>query len=145
MIVARSPVVRLVIRAASPLALVVAAYVFFAGHNQPGGGFAAGLVVGAVISLRTVSGLQKPTHAMALLAAGSAVVAAVAIAPLFGGEEVLDQVVVERSLPLLGKVKAGSALLFDTGVMAVVVGLVTAVLDGLGAAALDEDDGLVSS
>ena len=56
MIRGRSPVVRSAIRAASPLALLVAAFLFFAGHNQPGGGFAAGLVIGAVVALRTVAG-----------------------------------------------------------------------------------------
>ena len=46
MISSRSPIVELGVRAASPLALVVAAFLFFAGHNRPGGGFAAGLVLG---------------------------------------------------------------------------------------------------
>ena len=40
MIGTRSPIVRLAIQATSPLALVVATYLFFAGHNRPGGGFA---------------------------------------------------------------------------------------------------------
>jgi len=34
---------------------------------------------------------------------------------------------------MLGKVKSGSALLFDLGVTAIVVGLVTALLEGFGA------------
>src|SRR3546814_8752851 len=33
-------------RAMLPLALVVGIYIFLRGHNQPGGGFIAGLVVG---------------------------------------------------------------------------------------------------
>ena len=41
--------------AVTPIALVAAAYVLFAGHNQPGGGFAAGLMLGAVIVLRDLS------------------------------------------------------------------------------------------
>ena len=52
MIAERSIVVRTGIQLAGPLAAVVAAYLFFAGHNQPGGGFAAGLVLGAVVALR---------------------------------------------------------------------------------------------
>jgi hypothetical protein len=52
------------------------------------------------------------------------------------GQPLLDQVVVSRQVPLLGKVKTGSALIFDLGVVAVVVGLVIAVLDGFGAASL---------
>ena len=63
MIRGRSPVARAAIRAASPLAMLVGAYLFFAGHNRPGGGFAAGLVVGAVVALRMIVGLPRPRDA----------------------------------------------------------------------------------
>ena len=138
MIGSRSPIVRLGIRAATPLALVVGTYLLFAGHNNPGGGFAAGLVYGAIITLRTVAGMQRPTHATGVITAGLATVAAVALAPLIFGNELLDQEIVSATLPLLGKVKTGSALPFDIGVAAIVVGLVIALLDGLGATELDE-------
>ncbi len=120
------------------LALVVAAFLFFGGHNRPGGGFAAGLVLGAVVALRAVAGLQRPATATALLSAGGILACGVALAPVVGGGLLLDQVVAETTVPLLGKVKTGSALLFDAGVTLVVVGLVVAVLDGLGATALAE-------
>lgn len=133
MIAPQSPIVRLGIRSASPLAIIVATYLLFAGHNNPGGGFAAGLVFGAVVALRTVAGLQRPTHANGLIVAGLVIVALVAVAPLVWGGLLLDQQVVSVTLPLLGKIKSGSALPFDIGVTAIVVGLVVAVLDGLGA------------
>lgn len=139
MIAARSPVVRLGIRAASPLALVVGAYLLFAGHNNPGGGFAAGLVIGAVVTLRTVAGLQQPTHATALIAGGTVVMGLVAVAPVLWGDAPLDQRVLSIDVPVLGTIKTGTALPFDIGVTAVVVGLVVAVLDGLSAPALDDD------
>lgn len=131
MIGSRSPIVHLAVRAASPIAIVVGLYLFFAGHNQPGGGFAAGLVFGAVVTLRTVTGLQRPTHAPGLLASGVAIVAAVAAAPLLWGGTFLDQQVLSADLPILGTVKSGSALVFDVGVTIIVVGLVLALLDGL--------------
>lgn len=133
MIGSRSPIVHLGIRAASPLAIVVGIYLLFAGHNRPGGGFAAGLVFGAVVTLRTVAGLQRPTHASGLIAAGITIVAAVAAAPLLWGDALLDQKVISADLPLFGVVKSGSALVFDIGVTAIVVGLVIALLDGLSA------------
>jgi multisubunit Na+/H+ antiporter MnhB subunit len=136
MIARTSPIVRLAVRAVTPIALLIAAYVLFAGHNQPGGGFAAGLLLGAVIVLRTVAGLQQPRHAAVLLAVGGVIVGVEAIAPLLWGETLLDQVVVSWEVPLLGKVKTGSALVFDIGVVAVVVGLVVAVLDGFGGTSL---------
>jgi multisubunit Na+/H+ antiporter MnhB subunit len=136
MIAARSPIVRLGVGAVTPLALVAAAYLFFAGHNRPGGGFAAGLVLGAVVALRRVAGLRCIRNVAALLAVGGLLAAATALAPLVVGNPLLDQVVLDKTLPVLGKVKAGSALLFDAGVTLVVVGLVSAVLDGLGAGEL---------
>ena len=57
---------------------------------------------------------------------------------MFFGHELLDQKIVSTELPLLGKVKTGSALPFDLGVIAVVVGLIIALLDGLGATQLAE-------
>ena len=136
MIARTSPIVSLAVRAVTPIALVAAAYVLFAGHNQPGGGFAAGLMLGAVIVLRTVAGLQQPKYASVWLSVGGVIAGVVAIAPMFWGEPMLDQVVVSWDVPLLGTVKTGSALLFDLGVVAIVVGLVLALLDGLDATSL---------
>lgn len=140
MIRGRSPVVRNAIRTASPLALMVAAFLFFAGHNQPGGGFAAGLVIGAVVALRTVTGLGRPQDATRWFAVGIGLVTVIALAPLLGGEPLLDQVVITEEVPLLGKVKSGSALVFDAGVTAIVVGLFIAVFDGLDADELGRDE-----
>ena len=92
MIAARSPIVRLAIQTATPLAVVVAIYLLFAGHNRPGGGFAAGLVVGAIIALRVIAGLQRPVGAVPLLALGGVVAGAVAGRCSAGA----------ASLPLLG-------------------------------------------
>lgn len=136
MIAGTSPIVSLAVRAVTPIALVVAAYVLFAGHNQPGGGFAAGLMLGAIIVLRTVAGLQQPRHASVWMSVGGVIAGLVAIAPMLWGEPLLDQVVVSWDVPLLGTVKTGSALLFDLGVVAIVVGLVIALLDGLDARSL---------
>lgn len=133
MIDTRSPVIQTSVRMATPLAVLVGVYLLFAGHNNPGGGFAAGLVFGAVVTLRCVAGLQQPGHARRLVAGGILAAAAVAAAPLFWGSVFFDQIVVETEIPVLGKVKGGSALPFDIAVTAIVVGLVLAVLDGLAA------------
>ena len=90
-----------------------------------------------LIKNRTVAGLQRPTHASGLIAAGITVVAAVAAAPLFWGDTFLDQKVFTVDLPVFGAVKSGSALVFDLGVTAIVVGLVIALLDGLSATDLN--------
>ncbi len=131
---ALSPIIRLGTRAVSPFAIIVGLYLLFAGHNNPGGGFAAGLVFGAVLALRTIAGFQSSGNGLTLLAAGAVISAGVALMPLAWGDLLFDQQVISTELPLLGKVKTGSALVFDFGVAAIVVGTVVAVLDGLGVA-----------
>lgn len=139
MIASRSMVVRTGIQLAGPLAVVVGLYLFFVGHNQPGGGFAAGLVFGAVVALRAVAGLPTPRRPLRLMALGGVIAGLVALAPLAAGNTLLDMVVVEGDVPVLGTVKAGSALVFDLGVTLIVVGLLVAVLDALGVAELGID------
>ncbi len=130
---AASPAIELGVRAASPLALLAAAFLFFAGHNRPGGGFAAGLVIGAVMGLRMIAGMPFPARPGSFLAAGAILAGLVSLAPLVWGDTFFDQEVVEVTVPVLGKIKSGSAAIFDVGVVLIVVGLVVAVLDGLGA------------
>ncbi len=127
----RSNVIGRGVEAAAPLAIVVGTYLLFAGHNNPGGGFAAGLVFGAVLALRAFAGLSRPTNPTIPIAIGVIIVAAVATAPLVVGDALLDQAVWEVKLPVLGKVKSGSALPFDIGVAAIVVGLVAALLNSM--------------
>ncbi len=141
MIASQSPMVATSVRVVSPLAVMLAAFLFFAGHNQPGGGFAAGLVLGSVVALRMLAGLSSPADAISLLAVGAALCAAEAIAPMLFGDVLLDQWIVDVKLPVLGKVKFGSALVFDFGVMLIVVGLVISILEGLGAVGGQVADG----
>ncbi len=138
MIATRSPIVRLAIQTATPIAIVLGTYLLFAGHNRPGGGFAAGLVFGAVVVLRTIAGLQRPRHADTLIAVGVVIAVAVAALPVLWGDPFLDMKIVETTVPLLGKIKTGSALPFDIGVMAIVVGLIVALLDGLSLPTVDD-------
>jgi multicomponent Na+:H+ antiporter subunit B len=70
------------------------------------------------------------------LSIGGVTAGLVAIAPVLWGDPLLDQVVVTWDVPVLGTVKTGTALLFDLGVVAIVVGLVVALLDGLDAPSL---------
>lgn len=141
MIASQSPMVATSVRVVGPLAVMLAAFLFFAGHNQPGGGFAAGLVLGSVVALRMLAGMPSPADAVALLAVGAALCAAEAIAPMLFGDVLLDQVIVDAKLPVLGKVKVGSAIVFDFGVMLIVVGLIISILEGLGAVGGQVADG----
>lgn len=116
--------------------IVVALYLLFAGHNQPGGGFIAGLVAGAALAIRHLAvdaarPRREPTPE-AVLGLGLLIAVGTGIGSIVVGYDLLESGKIEVDLPLLGTIKAFSVLVFDIGVFLVVVGLVMAVLDGLG-------------
>lgn len=121
-----------------PAALVLSLYFLFAGHNQPGGGFVGGLVAGAALALRYVARGYPAVQAVVpvpppvVAGIGLLVALGTAAVPLVLGDEVLESAKAAPELPVLGTVNLTSALVFDTGVYLVVVGLVMAVLDAFG-------------
>jgi multisubunit Na+/H+ antiporter MnhB subunit len=127
--------------------LVLALYFVFAGHNLPGGGFVGGLMAGAAVSLRYVSGgaeavrttFRVPSHV--ILGFGLFLASATALVPVLLGGAVLEHGEIERELPVFGKVKVVSALPFDTGVFLVVVGLVLMLFAAFGDDRPVESDG----
>ncbi len=127
-------------------ALLFSLFLLFAGHNAPGGGFVGGLVAGAAFVLRYVEGgantvaRAAPVSAAVLVGVGLTVAVGTGVASWLAGEQFLESAKVEVDLPLLGTVKATSALLFDIGVYLVVVGLVVGLLTTLGAEDTDRRD-----
>lgn len=118
--------------------LVLSIYLLATGHNQPGGGFIGGLVCGAAVTLAYVGGGLDQVREFTrfrpwtVLGAGLVLAALSAIIPLLLGGPVLEQDFWTHEVPLLGKVKLTSALFFDTGVYAVVVGTVLMAFEALG-------------
>ncbi len=139
--VRRSVVLETVVRLAFHTVLVFGLYLLFAGHNQPGGGFIGGLVSGSAFILRYVAGgraelrLAVPVDPRLPLAAGLLIATLTGVAALLLGGDFLESDYVEYDLPVLGVVKAVSAVAFDIGVYLVVVGLVLGLLRTLGAEA----------
>ncbi|MBR0568620.1 monovalent cation/H+ antiporter subunit A [Azoarcus sp. L1K30] len=124
-------------RAMLPLALMVGIYIFLRGHNVPGGGFIAGLVVAvALIVQYMASGFGWAAHRMkvdyhALIGAGVLVAAATGLGALVAGFPFLTSTVWHLDLPLLGELHIASAMFFDTGVFLVVVGATMLALANL--------------
>ncbi len=119
-------------------AMLLSVYLLAAGHNQPGGGFIGGLVGGAAIAIAYVGGglgqVRQFTRVRpwTILGGGLVIAVTAAIVPLVLGGAVLEQDFVTLHPPLLGSVKVTSALLFDTGVYAVVLGTVFMAFEALG-------------
>ena len=137
----RSVVLETAVRLVFHTVLVFSLYLLFAGHNQPGGGFVGGLVAGAAFVLRYVAAGRAALRAAVPIdpgipvGAGLVLAASTGVAAWFFGGQFLESGKVELDLPILGVVKATSALPFDTGVYLVVVGLVLGLLRTLGAEA----------
>jgi multicomponent Na+:H+ antiporter subunit A len=135
----RSLVLEVATRMIFPLIMVLSAYLFFAGHNTPGGGFAGGLTAGLALVLRYLAGGRYelgetlPLDAGKVLGTGLGLSAGTAVASLLLGAPVLSSAVVEFDVPVFGTVKLVTALFFDLGVYLIVVGLVLDVLRSLGA------------
>jgi multicomponent Na+:H+ antiporter subunit A len=119
-------------------AVVFSLFLFFAGHNAPGGGFVGGLVAAAALVLRYVAGGAVEVHrvvrlpAEVILGAGLVLAVATGIGGWVAGSEFFESRLFETQLPLLGTVKASTALLFDAAVYLVVVGMSVAFLTDLG-------------
>ncbi|BBX23752.1 monovalent cation/H+ antiporter subunit A [Mycolicibacter terrae] len=135
----RSLVLEVASRVIFPLIMVVSVYFLFAGHNNPGGGFAGGLAAGLALALRYVAGGRYelgetlPLDSGKILGVGLSLVGGTALASLFVGAPVLSSAAFTFTLPVLGQVKLVSSLFFDLGVYLVVVGMVLDVLRSLGA------------
>lgn len=135
----RSIMLEVIVRVLFHTIIVVSLYLLFAGHNLPGGGFAAGLVAGMALLMRYVAGgryelgAAAPADAGRLLGVGMALAVACAVVPLVFGLPPLRSAVFEADVPLLGHVEFVTSTIFDIGVYLVVIGLVLDVLRSLGA------------
>ncbi|MDX2356127.1 Na+/H+ antiporter subunit A [Dietzia sp. PP-33] len=144
---ARSLVLEVTTRLVFPTMMVLSLFFFFAGHNNPGGGFAGGLVAGLALVLRYLAGGRYelgeaiPVDAGRILGVGLLLAAGTATASMFLGAPALSSATFEATLPVFGEVKFVTALLFDAGVYLIVVGLVLDILRSLGARLdLDTED-----
>ena len=126
------------VRLLLPVAVVVSMYLFMRGHNQPGGGFVAGLVMSVAFILQyMVAGTQWVEAQMRLrplrwMGAGLLCATVTGLGAVAMGYPFLTTHTAHLHLPLLGDVHVASALFFDVGVYTVVVGATLLILTALG-------------
>lgn len=125
----------LILRATSqlllPLLIVLSIYLLLRGHNEPGGGFIAGLVAASAVALRLFSaGIRSARRVLrvdprTLIGIGLLVALAAAfMAPLTGAGVMFQGMWLDIALPVVGETHIGTPLLFDFGVYLVVIGAV---------------------
>ncbi len=118
------------------IVLTLGMYLFFAGHNAPGGGFIGGLVLGSAIVLLYLTYDIETVHRgipfdfKKVAALGVLLATGTAIASLFFDVPFLSQTDRYIDIPLLGEKHLSTVTIFEAGVALTVVGtLVTIILN----------------
>lgn len=122
-------------RVIMPLVLMVGFYIFLRGHNEPGGGFIAGLIVSiAMVMQYMASGfswasarLRYPYHGV--IGAGVLIAGLTGIGSWFFGKPFLTSDFTYVRIPPFEKFELATAALFDLGVFLAVVGAVMLSLE----------------
>lgn len=136
----RSVILDVCVRAEFHTLVLISLYLLFAGHNQPGGGFAGGLVASCAFCLLFVAGGEPSVQRVlkvpptTFLGVGMLCSVVTGMVSLVLGNEFLESTIWKVDLPVLGTVKASSVLFFDIGVYLVVLGMVLLILEQLGTA-----------
>ena len=123
-------------RVLMPLLLLFSLFLLVRGHNAPGGGFVGGLVASCAFALYGVANGAKAARLAlrvdprTLVGVGLALALGSGLAPLFVGAPFLTGLWLAEPLPVIGK--AGTPILFDTGVYMVVLGVVLLFVFTLG-------------
>lgn len=131
-----SLILRTATRLLAPALALFALFMFLRGHDHPGGGFIGGLLLAAGLALVALAHGTEAVRRMLrvdpvlILAAGLVAAVAAAVAALPAGKEPLT--VLWSDLPIPGFGKLGTALLFDAGVLLVVVGAFCCFLSAFG-------------
>ncbi|MEN0037406.1 MAG: monovalent cation/H+ antiporter subunit A [Cellvibrio sp.] len=121
-----------------PLALMVSVFIFLRGHNQPGGGFIAGLITAIALILQYIcSGTdwvrqRLPVDYGRVSLVGILVSAFTGLGSLAFGYPFLTTAFTHVHIPLIGDIELATALLFDVGVYLAVVGATLLMLSQLG-------------
>ena len=117
-----------------PIVIVVAAYIFLRGHDLPGGGFAAGIAMAIGFLLQYMAGGTRWVEdrlrilPVRWIAAGLLMAGLTGLVPWLFGLPFLTSYFQYVDIPYIARMPAASALFFDLGVFALVVGATVLIL-----------------
>ncbi|MDO9392432.1 MAG: MnhB domain-containing protein, partial [Methylotenera sp.] len=121
-----------------PLALLVAVFILLRGHNQPGGGFIAGLITSVALVMQYLANgvvwtqNRLPANMHPLIAAGLLIAVITGLGSWLFRHPFLTSTFGHIDWPLIGDFELASAMAFDLGVYLVVVGSTLLILINLG-------------
>lgn|SRR5690554_5307063 len=109
-------------------------YLFFAGHNSPGGGFIGGLLTtGAFLLLYIAYGINTvnqrlPINFAKLIPLGLLIAVLTSVGSFLFGEPFLSHTFGYFHFPIFGEVELATAMFFDLGVYLTVVGVIMTII-----------------
>ncbi len=134
----RHPLMMVVVtRVLMPIAMVVGIYIFLRGHNEPGGGFVAGLVIAIALLMQYMASGFAWTQDRKRIEYHTLIGMGVVIAGLTGagawlfGRPFLTSNFAYVHLPPVEEFELATAMLFDLGVFLTVLGAVMLMLYSL--------------
>lgn len=127
-----SLIFRVTLRVLKPLMFIIVAMIFLRGHHLPGGGFIAGLI--GAITLILMSFAHDPAtvrktlkvEPLTLVAFGLMTAYLSSLLPSLMGHEYMKGVWTTQEIPVIGKM--GTPVVFDFGVMMIVIGMTAQIL-----------------
>lgn len=129
-----SLILRTATRYIQPILVLFSVFLLLVGHNEPGGGFAGGLVIAAGYALYAIAysveearrllrfAPQSVAGVGLLLSAGSGTLS------MLYGKPFMTGLWSEPVVPGLGRVAIGTPLFFDVGVYLVVLGVTLSIV-----------------
>jgi len=120
-----------------PFVIAFSLYLFFRGHDAPGGGFVAGIIlsIGFIMQYMAAGTRWVENHLVILplrwMGAGLLAAAGTGLGAMAFGYPFLTSFFRYIHLPIIGKTPIASALIFDAGVFSLVVGATVLMLIAL--------------
>jgi multisubunit Na+/H+ antiporter MnhB subunit len=133
-----SLILRTMVRLLFTMLLLFSVFIFFRGHNEPGGGFIAGLVAAAAYALYSIAYTTTDAqHALwvtprtligmgLLIALASGLVGILRGGAFLSGQWMNELVITEEII-----IKVGTPLFFDIGVFLTVIGVTLTIVFAL--------------
>lgn len=132
-----SLILRTTARYLTPLLLIFSVFLFWRGHNQPGGGFAGGLVAAVPFAIFSIAfGAAEARRVLhvephVLIATGLLTALVSGVLSLLVGDPFLTSSWGSLRLPGLPSLELGTPVLFDLGVYLLVIGVTLSIIFAL--------------
>jgi len=131
-------ILQTVTKIVSFIILMFALHIFFAGHNNPGGGFVGGLLTsGAIVLLLLAYDIKTVANSLPIdfkitVAVGLLFAVGTGLGSFLFDVPFLTHAFGELTIPILGELHLNTAVLFDIGVYLAVVGSTMTIIQTIG-------------